>query len=371
MGAGAFKASSGSGQKYQASSSGQANSKPMSMKEALVVAKQWAAAAECPSAEAVSAKIEADGGPIKTILLAEAWHDKQIGDVVRAIQAKREATQNSSTPLSLVLIAGPSSSGKTTFCAKLSMHLSCLGIKPETLSTDDYFLARADPRHPRDEKGTLNFECVEAVDVEKLNADMKRLFAGEKVETPIFNFVNGAPEESKTRPKQLAKGGVLVMEGIFCLNPKLTPHIHKDAKFGIFIAPMSPLRLKDDSDLPEDYVRLVRRISRDFLHRGNSAIHTLKKYQSVRDGEVKNIFPFVSDADFTYNSSLVYELSVLKPKVKPLLDKIEEEEASLAGVSGLRKEILALLESFGETDAKQVPNTSVLMEFIGKSVFEE
>mmetsp|Transcript_102230 Transcript_102230/g.218865 ORF Transcript_102230/g.218865 Transcript_102230/m.218865 type:complete len:369 (-) Transcript_102230:167-1273(-) len=361
------------GQKYQANAtgSGPAASMSMSMKDALAVAQTWAAAVEYPSAEAVTSRIQADGGPGKTILLAEAWHDGQIGDAVKAIQAKREATQNSSTPLSLVLIAGPSSSGKTTFCAKLSMHLRCAGIKPETLSTDDYFLARADERHPRDEKGQLNFECVEAVDVDKLNADMKRLFAGETVETPIFNFVNGAPEPSKTRAKKLAKGGVLVMEGIFCLNPKLTPHIHGDAKFGIFIAPMSPLRITNGSDLREDYVRLVRRISRDFLHRGNSAIHTLKKYESVRKGEQINIFPFVSSAEFIYNSSLIYELNVLKTKVKPLLEQISEEEASQAQVSELRNAILALLESFEGTEANEVPNTSVLMEFIGTSVFEE
>jgi uridine kinase len=342
---------------------------PSTLPEAVADAKRWAAAVDCPSAAAVSAKLAADAGPVNTILLAEAWHDAQIVEVVRAIQAKRDATQNAPTPLSLILIAGPSSSGKTTFCAKLSMHLRCVGIRPDTLSTDDYFLARVDPRHPRDEQGALDFETVDAVDVEKLNVDLKRLFAGDTVETPIFNFKNGAPEENNTRSKKLSPGGVLVMEGIHSLNPKLTPQIEQAAKFGIFIAPNSPLTLKDGSDLREDYVRLVRRISRDFLHRGRSALETVKKYDTVRKGEVSHIFPYVSDAEFMYNSSLLYEVHVLKPKIMPLLQEIKEEEAGPA--FSRVKEILALLENFEATAADEVPSTSLLMEFIGNSVFEE
>lgn len=342
---------------------------PRTIEEAKADAERWAQAVDCATPMAVTDKMRTDGGPTKTVLLAEAWHDAQIVDVVHAIQAKREATQNAPTPLSLVLIAGPSSSGKTTFCAKLSMHLQASGIKPDTLSTDDYFMARVDPRHPRDDKGELDFETVDAVDCDKLNADLKRLFAGETVETPIFNFKNGAPEESQTRAKKMPAGGVLVMEGIHCLNPKLTAHIEASAKFGIFIAPISPLKLADGSDLKEDHVRLVRRISRDFLHRGNSALHTLKKYTSVRKGELENIFPYVGEADHLYNSSLVYELNALKPKVKDMINDINEEEAGSA--YGLAQDIKKLLESFDDSQPIEVPNTSVLMEFIGNSVFED
>jgi len=351
------------------SSSLQVYKTPSTLQVAVADAKRWAAAVDCPSAAAVNAKIAADAGPVKTVLLAEAWHDAQIVEVARAIKAKREATQHAPTPLSLILIAGPSSSGKTTFCAKLSMHLRCIGIKPDTLSTDDYFLARTDPRHPRDTHGNLDFETVDAVDVEKLNVDLKRLFAGDTVETPIFNFKIGAPEEENTRSKKLSPGGVLVMEGIHSLNPKLTPQIEQAAKFGIFIAPMSPLTLPDGSDLREDYLRLARRISRDFLHRGNNALHTVKKYDAVRKGEISHIFPYVGDAEFMYNSSLLYEMHVLKPKIKPLLEEIKEEEAGPA--FAMVKEMLALLACFEATVASEVPSTSLLMEFIGESVFEE
>lgn len=254
---------------------------PDTMTNAVASAKRWADAVELPSAAAVSAKMRADGGPTKSILLAEAWHDSQIVDVAHAIQAKQAATKHAKVPLSLVLIAGPSSSGKTTFCSKLSMHLRSSGIKPETLSTDDYFLARADPRHPRDKSGNLDFECIEAVDIEKLNTDLSRLFKGEAVETPVFDFVTGSVSRS-TRRKSLPKGGVLIMEGIFCLNPALTPKVDRASKFNVFIAPMSPLKLKDGSDAREDYIRLIRRISRDFLHRGNSAIHTVRALLSCK-----------------------------------------------------------------------------------------
>jgi len=341
----------------------------LSQKAAVAEAKKWAAAVDLSSAAAVSAKIKSDGGPTKTVLLAEAWHDKQIGEVAQAIRLQRVATQNAATPLSLILIAGPSSAGKTTFCSKLSMHLRCAGIKPVTLSTDDYYLARADPRHPRSTDGSLNFETVEALDIGRLNVDLNRLFKGETVETPIFNFVTGGAEKDKTRRKSLPKGGVLIMEGIFCLNPKLTPQVDRQAKFGIYIAPLSPLTLADGTDVREDYVRLVRRISRDFLHRGNSALHTLRKYESVRAGELLNIFPFVPDADFIYNSSLVYETHVLKKTVKPQLERISEEEAGPA-LYKLVREMLAFLDSFEEAGAKAIPATSVLMEFIGESVFE-
>ena len=211
-----------------------------------------------------------------------------------------------------------SNPGRPARCIPCFQRLTQQFLRPPpcSLSTDDYFLAREDPRHPRDESGNLNFETIEAVDVERLNADLKSLFTGRAVETPIFDFVVGAPG-LKTRRKVLPTGGVLIMEGIFCLNPKLTPHIDRASKFNVFIAPLSPLKLKDGSDSREDIVRLVRRISRDYLHRGNSALHTIRKYDSVRVGELDNIFPFVGEADQMYNSSLLYETNVLKPKVRP------------------------------------------------------
>lgn len=342
--------------------------KRVSVEEAIETGKRWAAAVELQSAASVNAQIKKDGGPTQTILLAEAWHDGQIVDVAHAIQAKREATKNAPTPLSLVLIAGPSSSGKTTFCSKLSMHLRCAGIKPETLSTDDYFLAREDPRHPRDKDGNLNFETLLAVDVDKLNADLQKLFTGKPVDTPIFNFVIGAPEPYKTRRKQLAPGGMLIMEGIFCLNPALTAQVDDASKFNVFIAPLSPLTLMDGSTAREDHVRLIRRISRDYLHRGNSALHTLKKYASVREGELENIYPFAGEAEVVYNSSLLYEMNVLKRTVGPLLHAITKAEAG--ALYGLAAQMLTFLENFEEVADSAVPNTSVLMEFIGKSIFE-
>merc|ERR1740121_137764 len=158
------------------------------------------------------------------------------------------------------------------------------------------------------------------------------------------------------------------MEGIHCLNPWLTKDIPQSAKFQIFIAPLSPLTLSDGSALREDYVRLARRISRDFLHRGNDALHTVRKYASVRAGELEHIFPFADNADMIYNSSLVYELNVLRTKVKPLLEKIDK---AVAGADyALVETMLKLLEDFPEVDAAKVPNTSVLMEFIGNSIFE-
>ena len=250
-------------------------------------------------------------GRIKDIImLAEALHEKKIANIADDIK-KRKNTK-------MVLIAGPSSSGKTTFAQRLGIQLRLNGIKPVTLSVDNYFVERQDT--PRNENGEYNFECIEAIDLKLFNEHLVKLLNGEEIEVPEFDFSVGT-KRYNGKKMRLAEDEILVIEGIHCLNDKLTSQIEKDKKYKIYISALTVLNMDRYNRISTTDTRLIRRIVRDYQFRSYSAIHTLNTWHQVTDGEEKNIFPFQEDADKIFNTSLIYELGALKPIAMPLLKK--------------------------------------------------
>ncbi len=286
---------------------------------------------------------------------AEALHDKKIAEIADRIFERKEDVR-------VVLIAGPSSSGKTTFTKKLAVQLRVLGFNPLTISLDDYFLPR--DRTPKDEEGNYDFEALEAIDVPLLNDHLIKLFKGQEVEIPLFDFIAGG--RKKTGYKlQLKKRNILLMEGIHGLNDRLTPLIPAQQKYKIYVSALTQLNLDDHNRIPTTDNRLLRRIVRDHQFRGHSALTTLGMWQSVRRGENKNIFPFQNNADSAFNSALDYELSVLKTYAEPLLKSVKPFHAEYAEAVRL----LTFLNNFLPVPAKYVPDDSILREFIGDSAF--
>jgi len=289
------------------------------------------------------------------IRLAEALHDKKIASLADQIQERGDSVK-------VVLIAGPSSSGKTTFTKKLSIQLQVLGYKPALVSLDDYFVDRE--KTPLDEKGDYDFESLEAIDVESLNGDMLDLFAGKEVTLPRFDFVQGrSVPGDKLRMKE---NSILVMEGIHGLNPELTPKIAKTDKFLIYVSALTQLNLDDHNRIPTTDNRLIRRIVRDYNFRGYSALDTIQRWPSVRRGENRNIFPYQESADGAFNSALDYELGVLKVYVEPLLRQIKPHHKEYP--EALR--LLSFLDNFASISEITVPQYSILREFIGNSGFK-
>lgn len=296
-----------------------------------------------------------EGGTKELILFSEALHEKKIADIAEKIKHRRG--------IRMVLIAGPSSSGKTTFANKLGMSLRVHGIKPVTLSVDNYFVERED--NPKDENGNYDFECIEALDLELFNNQLLDLLAGKEVELPTFNFKTGHKEYHGNKLR-LKSDEILVIEGIHCLNDKLTYHIPKEDKFKIYISDLTVLNIDYYNRISTTDTRLLRRIARDYKFRGYSALQTLQNWYSVNRGERKYIFPFQETADVMFNSSIVYEIAALKPIVVPLLEKITNEYE----VYSEARRLLALLKYFEDFDTTYVPNNSILREFIGGSIFE-
>ena len=290
------------------------------------------------------------------ILLAEALHEKKISQIADMISKNPEKK--------IILIAGPSSSGKTTFAKRLGIQLKIDGIMPKTISVDNYFVERE--HTPIDENGKPDFEALNAVDLELLNKHLSQLLNGEEVELPTFNFKTGHKEYLGNKMK-LEKDEVLVMEGIHCLNDQLTPSIPKDQKFKIYISALTVLNIDYYNRISTTDTRIIRRIARDSKFRGYDAKHTLAAWASVSAGEEKNIFPYQEDADVMFNSSLVYELNVLREDVLPLLKDItpEDEEYSEA------KRLCEFLKYFEPIDISYVPQNSLLQEFLGGSIFED
>ena len=290
------------------------------------------------------------------ILMDEALHEKKIAGIADSI-----AKNNN---VKVILIAGPSSSGKTTFSKRLEIELKLNGLKPKTISVDDYFVERKDT--PKDENGEYNFEAIEAIDTNLLNNHLIKLLNGEKVEIPEFNFHTGQ-KEYKGKFMEIAEDEVLIMEGIHCLNDKLTFLIPKEQKFKIYISCLTVLNIDYYNRISTTDTRLIRRIVRDNQFRGYDALHTLKMWESVNRGEAKNIFPYQEQADVMFNSSLIYELSVLKDFAMPLLKEIgpDLEEYSEA------RRIYAMLSYFDSISPKSIPSNSLLREFIGGSIFGE
>ena len=289
------------------------------------------------------------------IMIDEALHEKKIALIADEI-AKREKVK-------MILIAGPSSSGKTTFAQRLGIQLKINGIKPVTISVDNYFVEREDT--PRDENGNYNFEDIEAIDLELFNSHLTKLLNGEEVEMPEFDFKVGTKRYNGKKLK-LAEDEVLVIEGIHCLNDKLTSSISKDEKFKIYISDLTVLNMDYYNRISSTDNRLVRRIVRDYQFRGYSALHTLKTWQSVNDGEEKNIFPFQETADAMFNTSLIYELGVLRIIALPLLEEITNEEPEYAEA----RRIINFLKYIKEIPAEFVPTNSLLKEFMGGGDFK-
>ncbi len=289
------------------------------------------------------------------ILLDEALHEKKIAKIAD------EIIKNNN--IKLITIAGPSSSGKTTFSKRLELQLKINGLKPVTISVDNYFVEREET--PLDENGKYDFECIEAIDTKLLNEDIIKLLNGEEIQAPTFNFHTGRKEYRGNKMK-LAKDEVLVMEGIHCLNDNLTYLIPKEQKYKIYISALTVLNIDYYNRISTTDTRLIRRIVRDNQFRGYSAEHTLEMWESVKKGELKNIFKFQEQADIMFNSSLIYELAVLKKYAIPLLNQISPKSPTYSEA----KRILSLLKYFKDIPDDNIPSQSLLREFIGNSIFE-
>ena len=299
-------------------------------------------------------KIE-EGGARDTILLAEALHEKKIAEIANQIVKKKGVR--------VILIAGPSSSGKTTFAKRLGIQLRLNGLKPVTISVDNYFVER--PETPRDENGNYDFECIEAIDLELFNQHLKMLLNGETIQVPTFDFYNGT-KLYKGETMDLADDEVLVIEGIHCLNDKLTEQIPKEMKYKIYISALTVLNIDNFNRISTTDTRLIRRIVRDYQFRGYTATHTLRAWESVNKGEQKYIFPFQEEADSMFNTSLVYEISALKDIAITLLKEVTREEPEYAEA----KRLITMLQYFESVDKKLIPKNSLLQEFLGDSIFD-
>ena len=295
------------------------------------------------------------GNTAELVMLAEALHEKKVSDIADNIVHRKG--------VKVVLIAGPSSSGKTTFAKRLGIQLRLNGLKPVTISVDNYFVERKD--NPVDENGHYDFECLEAIDLKLFNDHLTTLLNGGEILCPTFDFKDGTKKYNGETMK-LADDEILVIEGIHCLNDKLTVSIPKEKKYKIYISALTVLNIDYYNRISTTDSRLIRRIVRDHNFRGYTALHTLKIWDSVNRGEENHIFPFQDDADSMFNTSLIYELCVLKKYALPLLQEIDNTNVEYAEA----KRLAEFLKYFEDIDDKYVPENSLLREFIGGSVFE-
>ncbi len=290
------------------------------------------------------------------ILLDEALHEKKMAQIADDIVKRGK--------VKVVLIAGPSSSGKTTFARRLGLQLRLNGLKPVTISVDNYFVERN--QNPKDEFGNYDFECLEAIDIDLFNSHILKLLNGEEIKVPTFDFEHGT-KLYKGNTMKLEDDQILVIEGIHCLNDKLTPLIPKEQKYKVYISALTVLNIDYYNRISTTDTRLIRRIVRDNQFRGYSALHTLKMWDSVNRGEERNIFPYQEEADSMFNSSLIYELAVLKDYAMPLLKEIDNSHPEFSEA----KRIYRMLGYFESIPGEYVPQNSLLREFIGGSIFEE
>nr|WP_325195809.1 nucleoside kinase [uncultured Oscillibacter sp.] len=295
------------------------------------------------------------GNATQMILAHEAMMEKKIGDIAEEIAGRKG--------IRFVMIAGPSSSGKTTFSHRLSTQLVACGMRPHAIATDNYFKNRSET--PRDQNGQYDFECLEAMDIEQFNADMTRLLNGETVEIPQFNFKKGVREYNGDF-LTLGDQDVLVIEGIHCLNDQFSYSLPKESKYKIYISCLTTLNIDDHNRIPTTDARLLRRIERDARTRGYSARATIKMWPSVRKGEENNIFPYQDSADVIFNSALVYEIALLKPYVEPLLFGVPRDCEEYVEA----KRLLKFLNYFLPLPADDVPKTSLMREFIGGGCYK-
>ena len=334
---------------------------PKQLSELISVAKltrvfresnNWARILQIDTVGALNDKI-CNGESGEIIRVTEALHEKSLAKMADDIH---QLGRN------VVLIAGPSSSGKTTFAQRLSVQLRVNGLKPHVISLDDYYVDR--DKTPLDKFGVPNFESLYSIDVPKFNEDLQELLAGSTVHLPKYNFLTGK-REYKGHFLRLTEGSVLVIEGIHGLNPELTRKVSNDAKFKIFISALTQLNMDDHNRIPAADTRMIRRIVRDSQFRGFDARRTLELWPAVVRGESENIFPFQDEADVIFNSALIYELCVLKPYVMPQLFAIEKSSPEFMEA----RRLLKFLDSFLVIVETEVPNNSLLREFIGGGCF--
>lgn len=312
---------------------------------------EWGRLMDLETVGALNDRI-AKGDMSHLILIQEALQEKKIAEIAAQIAARKNAR--------FVMIAGPSSSGKTTFSHRLSVQLEAIGLKPHPIAVDNYFVNRVDS--PRDEHGNYNYEILECLDVELFNRDMTGLLEGKRVELPYYNFKKGI-REYKGNFLQLGEGDILVIEGIHCLNDRLSYTLPADSKFKIYISALTQLNIDEHNRIPTTDGRLLRRMVRDARTRGSSARETIRMWPSVRRGEEENIFPFQEEADAMFNSALVYELAVLKQYAQPLLFAIPKDSEEWLEA----KRLLKFLDYFIGVSSEDIPKNSILREFIGGS----
>ena len=312
---------------------------------------EWGRRMDLETVGALNDRI-AKGDMSHLILIQEALQEKKIAEIAAQIAARKNAR--------FVMIAGPSSSGKTTFSHRLSVQLEAIGLKPHPIAVDNYFVNRVDS--PRDEHGNYNYEILECLDVELFNRDMTGLLEGKQVELPYYNFKKGV-REYKGNFLQLGEGDILVIEGIHCLNDRLSYTLPADSKFKIYISALTQLNIDEHNRIPTTDGRLLRRMVRDARTRGSSARETIRMWPSVRRGEEENIFPFQEEADAMFNSALVYELAVLKQYAQPLLFAIPKDSEEWLEA----KRLLKFLDYFIGVSSEDIPKNSILREFIGGS----
>ena len=296
------------------------------------------------------------GGRIQELILVqEALQEKRLADIAEEISQRPE--------IKFIMIAGPSSSGKTTTSRRLGIQLKAHGMRPYPISVDNYFVER--DKSPRDTRGEYDFECLEALDLELFNQDMCDLLEGKEVELPSYNFITGK-REYKGQKVKMGVGDILVIEGIHALNDAMSFRLPKESKFKIYLSALTQLNIDEHNRIPTTDGRLIRRMVRDARTRGTSAQETIKRWASVRAGEESNIFPYQEDADVVFDSSLIYELAVLKSYAEPLLFQIPPE--SPEGVEARR--LLKFFDYFLSVGSENIPINSILREFVGGSCFD-
>lgn len=300
-------------------------------------------------------RMTAEGRSLELILVQEALQEKRLADIAQEISERPQ--------VKFVMIAGPSSSGKTTTSRRLGIQLKAHGLRPHSISVDNYFVERE--KSPRDAKGDYDFECLEALDLELFNQDMCDLLEGKEVELPVYNFVSGKREYKGNRLK-MEQEDILVIEGIHALNDAMSARLPKESKFKIYLSALTQLNVDEHNRIPTTDGRLIRRMVRDARTRGTSAQDTIRRWASVRSGEESNIFPYQEDADVVFDSSLIYELAVLKSYAEPLLFQIPPESAEGAEA----RRLLKFFDYFLSIGSENIPINSILREFIGGSCFE-
>lgn len=315
--------------------------------------KKWANTIGIPYVYNVNKKI-AEGKIQDTILITEAYHEKLLAKIADQIHERKSK---------VVLISGPSSSGKTTTCKRLSVQLGILGYDPVQISVDDFFVEREET--PKDEKGEYDFESVDAIDLKLFNDTLNRLLQGEEVPLPTFDFSAGK-KVWKGNTIKLRDNSILVIEGIHCLNPRLTEQIDDNIKFKLFVSALTCISIDRQNPIPTTDNRLIRRIIRDYNYRGYSAQQTISRWPSVRRGENRNIFPFQENADAMFNTSLICEMGVLKKYAIPILLAVPENCVEFAEAYRLLK----FLSYFKVIQEENIPGTSILREFVGGSKFK-